>query len=868
MYLKRGYHILLVLLLSLSGLFPVVHPVASESGEGESYSVWPMYGGGPSRRFYAPVDTSKNPGYVRWYFDAGSKVASSPVIGPDGNLYFATYDGTVYSLEPAGVLRWKYYTGEFITTPTTVDRFGNVYVTTVNGSVISLSSEGLPRWVFPVTGSVSTGVVVDENNMLYFGTNRGELYSITTSGTLLWNVTLNAAIVKEITVANTGALIVTTEYPSIYALNIMGEVMWAHNFTPSYHRYTSGVVSPSGSILFIHDFVLYAYDVYGEQTMAVRIPRLEAVHPAVSDNGSIYVAVDKRSLAMVTPMGEIAWVVNVRSSIRSIAVSMDGTIYVGTYEGWYIYEKDTIFAYYPNGTRKWEMLSPDFYPEGGPTSITIGPDGTIYSAASNYVFAVSTSPPSPPRNVRRETGPGYVNISWETPWFDGGEKITSYKVYRYVNNRENKTLLATVGAERRYYNDTEVELGVTYYYFVTALNKVGESKPSNIVNATSRDVPTPPLNLTASPGKKWIVLSWRPPTSEGGAEILYYRIYRREGYGFFTLLAAIEGDKLFFNDTSVKNGETYYYYVGATNVVGESLPSNVVVATIDIPSPPENLTARVVEGYIELEWEPPSCTGASPVLHYHIFRGPERGLECYYATVPAESTSFVDNYIDRGVVYYYYVVAENSYGASLPSNYVNATGTSSVRRPSAPQNLTAKVVEDRYVLLSWQPPADDGGGRIINYVLYRGETEEVIEIYRMVGGNKTIFKDTNVKVGNTYYYYVAAVNEGGKSPKSETVMIKVEPPSQKERREEKGQISMSVVAGSLIVVLVAVALILLFMKGKFSLKGKEKLPSLEEDVEGIPAPLGVVEGSPEEMPGEREEGGGGEEGEVEEKREE
>ena len=105
MYLKRGYHILLVLLLSLSGLFPVVHPAASESGDGESYSVWPMYGGGPSRRFYAPVDTSKNPGYVRWYFDAGSKVASSPVIGPDGNLYFATYDGTVYSLEPAGVLR-------------------------------------------------------------------------------------------------------------------------------------------------------------------------------------------------------------------------------------------------------------------------------------------------------------------------------------------------------------------------------------------------------------------------------------------------------------------------------------------------------------------------------------------------------------------------------------------------------------------------------------------------------------------------------------------------------------------------------------------------------------------------------------------
>ncbi|HII55336.1 TPA: PEF-CTERM sorting domain-containing protein, partial [Candidatus Aciduliprofundum boonei] len=52
------------------------------------------------------------------------------------------------------------------------------------------------------------------------------------------------------------------------------------------------------------------------------------------------------------------------------------------------------------------------------------------------------------------------------------------KIYR------NGTLIATVPATQLWYNDTNVVPGVNYSYYVTAVNSVGESQPSNTVKAT------------------------------------------------------------------------------------------------------------------------------------------------------------------------------------------------------------------------------------------------------------------------------------------------------------------------------------------------------------------------------------------------
>ena len=181
---------------------------------------------------------------------------------------------------------------------------------------------------------------------------------------------------------------------------------------------------------------------------------------------------------------------------------------------------------------------------------------------------IGKSIPSQPYNLNASAGDGYVNLTWEEPVCNGSSPIMEYRIYR------NGTLIAIVPGTQFYYNDTDVKNGVTYTYYVTAMNSVGESQPSNEVEATPVSVPSAPRNLVANAGNGYVNLSWNASADNGGAEITEYKVYRNG-----TLIATVPADRLWYNDTNVTNGVTYTYYVTAVNSVGESEKSNEVQAT-------------------------------------------------------------------------------------------------------------------------------------------------------------------------------------------------------------------------------------------------------------------------------------------------
>ncbi len=100
---------------------------------------------------------------------------------------------------------------------------------------------------------------------------------------------------------------------------------------------------------------------------------------------------------------------------------------------------------------------------------------------------LSLGAPSPPSNLNADSGDGYVYLTWDAPSDDGGSEILGYKVYR------NGAPIATVPATQLWYNDTDVTNGIPYTYYVTAVNAVGESTPSNAVYAIPGGV-VPELN--------------------------------------------------------------------------------------------------------------------------------------------------------------------------------------------------------------------------------------------------------------------------------------------------------------------------------------------------------------------------------------
>ncbi|MDE1863194.1 MAG: HYR domain-containing protein [Thaumarchaeota archaeon] len=87
--------------------------------------------------------------------------------------------------------------------------------------------------------------------------------------------------------------------------------------------------------------------------------------------------------------------------------------------------------------------------------------------------------------------------------------------------------------------------------------------------------------------------------------------------------------------------------------------------------------------------------------------------------------------------------------------------------PSQPTSLSA-AVSPFQINLSWTAPSPNGGTAITNYNVYRG-TSSGSEAKFTTLGNVTSFSDTSAVLGQTYYYYVTAVNSAGESGKSNEV---------------------------------------------------------------------------------------------------
>ncbi len=113
--------------------------------------------------------------------------------------------------------------------------------------------------------------------------------------------------------------------------------------------------------------------------------------------------------------------------------------------------------------------------------------------------AVPPSAPAAPQNLIATSGNAQVSLSWAAPLSDGGSPIIDYRIYRGITSNSEE-LLATVGANTITYTDTSVINGQTYYYYIKAVNSVGESSASNEVISKPTE-PLKSLSTTVSTDK-------------------------------------------------------------------------------------------------------------------------------------------------------------------------------------------------------------------------------------------------------------------------------------------------------------------------------------------------------------------------------
>uniref|UniRef100_A0A8C3BMQ5 Titin n=1 Tax=Cairina moschata TaxID=8855 RepID=A0A8C3BMQ5_CAIMO len=303
-------------------------------------------------------------------------------------------------------------------------------------------------------------------------------------------------------------------------------------------------------------------------------------------------------------------------------------------------------------------------------------------------------------------------------------------------------------------------------YVLTLQNIAGTR--SLAINCKVLDRPGPPagpLEINGLTAEK-CHLSWGPPQENGGADIDYYIVEKRE---------------------TSRIGNEYIFRVMGVNKygVGEPLES-VAVKALDpftVPSPPTSLEiTSVSKDSITLCWARPETDGGNEISGYVIERREKTSLRWIRVNKkPVYDLRVKSSGLREGCEYEFRVYAENAAGLSLPSqNTPLIRAEDPIFLPSPPSKPKIMDSTRSNITIGWTKPLFDGGAPVTAYTVeYKkiDETDWTTAIQNLRGTEYTI---TGLTSGSEYVFRVRSINKIGVSEPSDTS----EPQVAKEREEE------------------------------------------------------------------------------------
>ena len=347
------------------------------------------------------------------------------------------------------------------------------------------------------------------------------------------------------------------------------------------------------------------------------------------------------------------------------------------------------------------------------TGLTNGAAYTVTVTATNRVDTSSPSEPASrrpgtapgaPREVTTVRGDGRIEASWQPPDNDGGLEVTSYTI-TWVSSTGASGTIET--SDTRYTLQNLLN-GATYTITVTATNEAGTSPASSQASATPAAAPSAPANLTVDRGDGRVDLTWQPPTSDGGRPVQSYTVTWTAPDGT-TASARIPQTSHTFE--RLANGTTYTFTVSADNEIGTSPASAPASGTpAHIPGAPVAVRTSRDDSRIHVAWDPPASDGGLGVTGYTLLWVAPDGTTNSANTT---GTSHTIEGVTNGATYGITVSATNEVGTSVTADPVRATPA----RPPGPLAYAEIAIGHESLLVSWQPPTDDGGLPVVSYTL-------------------------------------------------------------------------------------------------------------------------------------------------------
>lgn len=260
-----------------------------------------------------------------------------------------------------------------------------------------------------------------------------------------------------------------------------------------------------------------------------------------------------------------------------------------------------------------------------------------------------------------------------------------------------------------------------------------------------------PVLTTTAVGTAEIGLNWTPVPDAN-----LYELWRRVNDNpNFDLLATQSDINLSDNTVSAHNKYEYKVIAVASSVYSE--PSNILTVYTDLtpPSIPTGFAVASTVNSVTLNWS--ASNDDWRIDKYEIYC--KSGTQPFSRIGSATSTTFVHSNLHPNTTYYYYVKAVDP--ANLESGASSEISTTTLvdnEPPQAPAGLTANVVSNARIDLSWTQPSDNVG--VVSYILYRS-APNTDGNYTEFTTNNTNYSFTDLLPGTRYYFKVKAKDRTG-----------------------------------------------------------------------------------------------------------
>ncbi|KAK3083483.1 hypothetical protein FSP39_023775 [Pinctada imbricata] len=368
-----------------------------------------------------------------------------------------------------------------------------------------------------------------------------------------------------------------------------------------------------------------------------------------------------------------------------------------------------------------------------------------------------------------------ATVAWQPSKSDGGRPITAYALEKREAWKSTYSHAGKVPADKLTFDLLHLKEGQEYYVRVMAENDVGTSKPLEMDKPIKAEspykVPTAPRNLKAADlTESSLTLTWEPPQNDGGAPITQYTVERRDKkYGPYTQEAVVKAPSTSCLVERLREGPEYYFRVTATNEEGTSpavdLPQPVIL--VKKPVAPESPVgpikfSHVTANGLQLQWQPSRKDGGSPITGYRVEMTTDQNVWTEIIVCDENTTQIKLDDLDTGATYTFRVSALNKVGASAPLVSDKVIPSKPIGPPGQPESpLTANVLSRESVELSWQPPKEDGGSPITNYVIEKRDAKRTTWSRVEKSDDKTKLTVKSLVEGAEFFFRVAAINKHG-----------------------------------------------------------------------------------------------------------